>query len=61
MAWYFTVVILVTLEFGFAWLILANRKLRLLIYGKPQVIIKNGNILFKEMRKSRYNLDDLIL
>lgn len=40
--------------------ILINRKLRLFVYGKPQIIIKNGKILLKEMKKARYNLDDLI-
>ncbi|MCD5414857.1 MAG: DUF421 domain-containing protein [Clostridiales bacterium] len=54
------ITILGLLEFGFAWLILINRKVRLLIYGKPQTIIKNGKVLCDEMKKARYNLDDLM-
>lgn len=35
-------------------------KIRLWFDGKPSVIIRSGNINREEMRKQRYNLDDLI-
>lgn len=40
---------------------LKNRKLRLLIDGKPSVLISDGKIHRGEMRRQRYNLDDLLL
>ncbi|MEK4060272.1 MULTISPECIES: DUF421 domain-containing protein [Paenibacillus] len=40
---------------------LKNRKLRLLIDGKPSVLISDGKIHREEMRRQRYNLDDLLL
>lgn len=48
------------LEVGFSYLALKNRKIRLLIDGKAQVIVKNGRLMTEEMRRSRYNLDDLL-
>lgn len=39
---------------------LKNTKVRHFIDGKPVVIIKNGKLMFKEMSKLRYSLDDLI-
>lgn len=40
---------------------LKSRKLRLFIDGKPSVLISGGKIQRKEMRKQRYNIDDLLL
>lgn len=40
---------------------LKSRKLRLLIDGKPSVLISDGKIHRGEMRRQRYNLDDLLL
>ncbi|MFD1772824.1 DUF421 domain-containing protein [Paenibacillus rhizophilus] len=40
---------------------LKSRKLRLLIDGKPSILISGGKIQRKEMRKQRYNIDDLLL
>lgn len=40
---------------------LKSRKLRLLIDGKPSILIANGKIQRSEMRKLRYNIDDLLL
>ncbi|MDA8336559.1 MAG: DUF421 domain-containing protein [Peptococcaceae bacterium] len=54
------VVVLGFLEVGFSYLALRNRKIRLLIDGRAQVIIKNGRLMADEMRRSRYNLDDLL-
>lgn len=52
--------ILVLLEIGISYLALHSHTVRGFLDGAPQVIIKNGQILKKEMRKSRYNLDDLM-
>ena len=40
---------------------LKNRKIRDIIDGKPSIIIEKGNINLKEMKKQRYNLDDLLI
>ncbi|MBY9079629.1 DUF421 domain-containing protein [Paenibacillus sp. HN-1] len=40
---------------------LKSRKLRLLIDGRPSVLISGGQIRPREMRKQRYNIDDLLL
>ncbi len=52
--------ILGALEIIVSYATLFSRKLRGIVCGHPQVIIKNGVILKEEMRKARYNLDDLI-
>lgn len=39
---------------------LKSTKVRHFIDGTPKVIIKNGKLMFKEMTKLRYSLDDLI-
>ena len=53
--------LLVLLEIGFAYVTLKSRKLRIILDGKPSLIIYNGKINYKEMVKQRYNLDDLLL
>lgn len=52
--------ILAVLEVAVSYATLFNRKLRCIICGHPQIIIKNGVLLKDEMRKARYNLDDLV-
>ncbi|RRJ67896.1 DUF421 domain-containing protein [Paenibacillus oralis] len=52
---------LVLIQIGMAMLSLRFRKLRLWLDGKPSVIIHNGKINREEMRKQRYNLDDLLM
>jgi len=52
--------VLVLLEVGLSFAALHSRKLRCLLDGKPQVVIEGGKILKNEMRKARYNLDDLM-
>lgn len=53
-------VVLGVLEIAVSYLSLFSQTLRGIICGHPQVIIKNGHILRDEMRKARYNLDDLM-
>lgn len=52
--------VLVILEIVISLTALHWRKLRIFMDGKPQVIIENGRILKKEMKKARYNLDELL-
>ncbi|OQA08240.1 MAG: hypothetical protein BWY65_01558 [Firmicutes bacterium ADurb.Bin373] len=52
--------ILAALQISLSYATLFSRKLRGIICGHPQIIMKNGALLRKEMRKARYNLDDLV-
>ncbi|WP_025692369.1 DUF421 domain-containing protein [Paenibacillus zanthoxyli] len=54
-------VTLVLVQVVLAQFSLKSRKLRLLIDGKPSILIAEGKIQRKEMRKLRYNIDDLLL
>lgn len=53
--------LLVIIQISLAYISLKSQNLRKLIDGKPSVIIRQGNIDEKEMRKQRYNFDDLML
>ena len=53
--------ILMGIQISLAYISLKSRKLRKLIDGSPSVIISKGKINEKEMRKQRYNFDDLML
>lgn len=57
----FPVALLVILEIGLAFMSLKNKKFRVLLQGKPSLIISNGTINYHEMIKQRYTLDDLLL
>lgn len=52
--------VLALLEIALSFAALHSRKLRSILDGNPQVVIKGGHILKKELRKARYNLDDLL-
>lgn len=52
--------VLVIIQMLLSYLSLKNEKLRKFIDGTPSVIIKNGKLIFSEMSKLRYSLDDLI-
>lgn len=53
--------VLVLIEISLAYLSIKSKKIRILLDGKPQIIIKNGILNYKEMIKSRYSLDDLLM
>lgn len=53
--------VLLLIQIGMAYLSLKSRKFRHLVDGKPSLIIQNGKIDEKEMRKHRYNFDDLLM
>ncbi|MBQ7140116.1 MAG: DUF421 domain-containing protein [Bacilli bacterium] len=55
------IIVLCILQVGLAFLSLNVPKARDFLDGKPSVIIKNGNINFKEMSKQKYNLNDLLM
>lgn len=52
----FTLIIMEILLSQFS---LKNKKFRRMMTGKPNVIIHNGRILEDEMKKIRFNMDDL--
>ncbi len=53
--------ILVILQISIAYITLKNRTLRRMIEGVPSVLIFKGKLNRNEMKKIRYNLDDLLL
>ena len=52
--------IIVFLQVSVSALSLKSIKIRNLVDSSPALIMKNGNINFKEMEKQRYNLEDLL-
>ena len=52
--------IIVFLQVIVSFLSLKSIKIRNLVDSSPSLIMKNGNINFKEMEKQRYNLEDLL-
>jgi uncharacterized membrane protein YcaP (DUF421 family) len=53
--------VLVGVQFILAYISLKSKRFRLLVDGKPSIIINKGKIDEYEMRKQRYNFDDLLL
>ncbi|BCB04961.1 DUF421 domain-containing protein [Bacillus sp. KH172YL63] len=53
--------VIVFVQILFAWLSLRSKSFRELLDGKPSVIIHNGKIDDRGMKKQRYNYDDLLL
>ena len=54
------IVIIVILQLITAYLSLKSRKFRMIIESRPTYLIKNGEIDIKELKRQRYNLDDLM-
>ncbi len=54
------ILLLVIIQMSLAFFSLKSRKLRILFDGKPSVLIRDGHLNRKELRKQRYNLDDLM-
>lgn len=48
-------------QIALSWLTLKSRRIRVLFDGAPSYLIRNGKLNRHEMKKQRYNLDDLIL
>ncbi|WP_066050032.1 DUF421 domain-containing protein [Robertmurraya korlensis] len=53
--------VLMVIQIFLSYFSLKNKKVRDLLDGKPSIIINNGKIDEHEMRKQRYNFDDLLL
>mgnify|MGYP002626414461 FL=1 len=54
------ILLLVLLQIITAKLSYKNKKIRDVLDGKPSIIISRGKVNFKEMKRLRYNLDDLL-
>ncbi len=54
------ILILVILEIFLSYINMKNSFFRNIFEGKPKVIINKGKVQFKDMKKLRYSLDDLI-
>lgn len=53
--------VLLIIQVGMAFFSLKSRKFRHIIDGKATVLIERGNINEREMKKHRYNFDDLLM
>lgn len=53
--------ILVLLQIGMSYLSLHNHRIHHLIEGKPTVLVANGEINDSEMKRTRYNMNDLLM
>jgi uncharacterized membrane protein YcaP (DUF421 family) len=53
--------ILVGIQLVFAYVSLKSKRFRDIIDGKPSIVINNGKIDEGEMRRQRYNFDDMLL
>lgn len=51
---------LMALEIIISYLALKFRPLRKIICGTPSILIKNGKVKYDELKKQRFNLDDLM-
>lgn len=52
--------IIAILQIFLSYISVKNNKFKFLSDSKPSLIIKDGNINFKEMERQRYSLDDLL-
>ncbi|WP_070120781.1 DUF421 domain-containing protein [Bacillus marinisedimentorum] len=53
--------VLLMLQFSTSYLSLKSKTLRDILDGRPTVLIENGKIREKEMKKQRYNFNDLLV
>ena len=58
---FLAITLLGTLQLFTAFLTLRSKKLRDVIDGKPSILIHNGVVNIDEMKKQRYNFDDLMV
>lgn len=49
------------IQIGLSYLSVKNKKIRDLLDGNPSIIIENGKVNFKEMKRQRYNIEDLLM
>jgi len=55
------ILLLFLIQITMSYISLKSQKIRDLIEGKPSVIIEHGQLKEQEMKRQRYNLDDLLL
>ncbi len=55
------ILILTLIQIGLTYIQSKSQKLRRVLDGQPIIVIRQGKIDEKQMKKSRYNLDDLLL
>lgn len=48
------------IEESFTFIALKSDKARGIIYGKPSILVEHGKIMEKELRKQRFNVNDLL-
>ncbi|WP_407936089.1 DUF421 domain-containing protein [Jeotgalibacillus malaysiensis] len=56
----FPMILLMLLQILLSWFSLKSKKFRDLMDGRPSILIHNGELVENEMRKNRYNIDDLM-
>ena len=52
--------VLAVCELSIAWLSMRSIRLRLLLFGRPNLLIREGKIDQEEMRKNRFTVDELM-
>ena len=52
---------LAIIQIVLSYISIKNKKIRDILDGNPSVIIENGKVNFKEMKKQRYNIEDLLM
>ncbi|MFP4660704.1 MAG: DUF421 domain-containing protein [Halanaerobiales bacterium] len=55
------IVVLVVLEIIIAYISLKSNPLRGIITGRPQILVENGQINYQNLKKTRYNINDLLM
>jgi uncharacterized membrane protein YcaP (DUF421 family) len=55
------IIILFLTQITLSYISLKSQKIRDIVDGKPSVLVEHGEIRENEMKKQRYNLDDLLL
>ena len=55
------ILLLVILEVIFGYLSIKSYRFRKVVEGKPALIISNGKVIFKELIRQRYSIEDLLL
>ena len=55
------VLILSLIQIFLSYISIKSKKIRSILDGNPSVIIENGKVNFKEMKRQRYNIEDLLM
>ncbi|WP_025028401.1 DUF421 domain-containing protein [Caldalkalibacillus mannanilyticus] len=55
------IIVLFIIQITMSYISLKSQKIRDIVDGKPSIIVEHGKLKESEMKKQRYNLDDLLL